>query len=190
MDWAVDFVSSPSRDDLRAVRETVEAKVKHDQGQYGEAARILWELLIQVRRAKNKHWECVTMFHMAKVYRVLRGSIAVHFFDEAIEMSRACQFNLGTMIALAEYGECKCMWGRFKEALDLFEEALSLVEPEDPASRRQILLNMAIAHEGLGELPRCKTLLEEVLKIDKTLQPDDMTDDLDHYQRLCQTAGG
>lgn len=72
MDWSVDLTSSVDKDELRFIRETLEAKLKAEAGQYGEAARILWELLVQLRHDKNRRWECMTMVNMGKVYRALR----------------------------------------------------------------------------------------------------------------------
>ncbi|HOT12953.1 MAG TPA: hypothetical protein PK710_24440, partial [Polyangiaceae bacterium] len=67
MDWSVELSSSVDKEELKWVRETLEAKLKAESGQYGEAARILWELLVQIRHTKNSRWECLTMIHMGKV---------------------------------------------------------------------------------------------------------------------------
>ena len=184
MDWAVEFVSNMDKENVKLIRETLEAKVKSDSGEYGDAARILWELLIQVRHSKNREWECITMVHMGKVYRALRWSIAVQLFEQAFELADAIGFTQAKMMALVELGELKCNWGQFEESLTLFREALSLADTGDLDSRRIILLNMVVAYEGLDELNTCLMLLKEVIDIDRKIDCDDMNEDLDHRDRL------
>lgn len=186
MDWAVDFVTTPDKEDVRLMRETLEAKLRADSGQYGEAARILWELLVQVRHDKNWPWECMTLVHMGKVYRVLRWSIATKLFEEALQTAELRGFARAQMMAIAELGEMKCSWGQFEESLDLLHKALELVEPGDLASRRELLLDLVVAYEGCDDMPRCKRLLEEVLKLDREMETDEIEEDLDHYQRICR----
>jgi tetratricopeptide (TPR) repeat protein len=184
MDWVVDFVSDVDKENVKLIRETLEAKVKSEAGEYGDAARILWELLIQVRYAKNKTWECMTMVHMGKVYRALRWSIAVQLFEQALELADEIGLVRAKMMALVELGELRCHWGQFDESLVLFNEAMSLVEPGDLESRRIILLNIVIAHEGLDELQTCARMLDEVLDIDRQIDCDDMAEDIAHRDRI------
>lgn len=185
MDWDVNFVASPDKEDVRIIRDTLEARLKADSGQYGEAARMLWELLIQMRHVHNRRWECITLAHMGKVYRVLRWSIAVQLFEEVLELADAIGFDQAKMIALAELGEMKCSWGQLQESLDLFFKALDLVQDGDLERRREILLDMVLAYEGLDELQRCRELLEEILEIDQRLQSDETEEDQQHFERIC-----
>jgi tetratricopeptide (TPR) repeat protein len=184
MDWAVDFVCSVDRDSVRFMRDTLEARLKAEQGAYGDAARILWELLIEVRHAHKRDWECMTMVHMGKVYRVLRWAIAAKLFEGAIELADANGFTTAKMMALAELGEMKCQWGKFEESLTMFEQALALAPPQDGASRRSILLDKVMAYEGLDDLERCRELLIEVLAIDQEIGLTDTEDDVDHMRRI------
>ena len=184
MDWAVDFVSEVNEEDVSLMRETLEAKLKADSGQYGEAARILWELLIQVRHAKRQRWECITMIHMGKVYKALRWRIAVQLFEEALELSERIGFQRATLMVLAELGELECNWGHFREALDLFAKALPLVDPGDLEMRRALLLDQVMAHEGLDLLDVCRELLQEVLHLDDKIDHEDADEDRAHLQRI------
>ncbi len=146
MDWVVDFVASVDPDSVRLIRETLEAKLKAEAGQYGEAARVLWELLVQVRHAKDRQWECITMVHMGKVYRALRWRIAEQLFEDGLELADEIQFTRAKMMCLAELGEMKCQWGQFDDALDLFSKAMVLLEEGDMESRRLLMLDMVVAN--------------------------------------------
>ena len=186
MDWAVEFISSVGKDDVRIIRDTLEAKLKAESGQYGEAARILWELLVQVRHAKQQKWECITMVHMGKVYRALRWRIAEQLFEDALQLAESIQFIQAKMMCLAELGEMKCQWGQFDEALDLFSRAMALIDEGDMESRRLVMLDMVVAHEGLDDLERCRELLNEVLIIDRKIGCEDVEEDMDHLDRIAQ----
>ena len=193
MDWAVDFETSISKDDLQIIRETLEAKVKAESGQYGEAARILWELLVQLRHQKNERWECVTMVHMGMVYRALRWSIAMSLFEDALEFADRLGFERAKVMALTQIGEIKCQWGQFDDSLELFAQALELVDEGELATKRLILLDTVVAYEGLDQLDRCKTLLHEVMEIDKQLaredllEREDLEEDLAHLERISRS---
>lgn len=184
MQWAIDFVSDVSKADVELMRETLDAKLKADSGQYGEAARILWELLLIVRHAKRRRWECITMIHMGKVYKALRWRIAVQLFEEALELSEEIGMDRARLMALAELGEMECTWGHFAEALELFDRALSLLDPADLETRRSLLLVRTLAHEGLNELSKCAELLAEVLELDEELTHPDQDEDRDHLERI------
>lgn len=184
MEWAVDFLPSVGNDDVRLIRDTLEAKLKAESGQYGEAARILWEILVQVRHAKNRRWECITMVHMGKVYRALRWSIAVQLFEDCLELAESIRFDRAKAMCLAELGEMKCHWGQFEESLDLFDKALSLVEEGDLESRRMIILNKVVAYEGLDDLERCRELLQQALDIDRKIGCSDIEEDMAHLSRI------
>lgn len=186
MDWAVDFLSSVNKDDVRLIRDTLEAKLKAESGQYGEAARILWELLVQVRHAKNRAWECITMVHMGKVYRALRWRIAQQLFEEALELAEAIQLMRAKVMCLGELGEMKCHWGQFEEALELFSKALALLDPGEMESRRHLMLDMVVAYEGLDELERCREILKEVIAIDRKIGCEDVEEDMAHLDRIAQ----
>jgi tetratricopeptide (TPR) repeat protein len=184
MEWAVEFVSTNNEENERFLRETLEAKSRADRGQYGEAARILWELLVQVRHLRDPQWECMTMVHMGKVYRALRWKIAVQLFEDAVDLADRIGLDTAKMIALAELGELKCQWGQFKESLDLLESAMGLLAEGDLRGRRFILLDMTVAYEGLNDLEKCESLLNEVVKIDRKIRFDELADDLDHLERI------
>jgi tetratricopeptide (TPR) repeat protein len=184
MDWAVDFVSSVDRDSVRLIRETLEAKLKAESGQYGESARILWELLVQVRHAKDREWECITMVHMGKVYRALRWRIAEQLFEDGLELADTIGFTRAKVMCLAELGEMKCQWGQFDEALELFSRALGLLEAGDLEARRFLTLDMVVAHEGLNNLERCRELLNEAIAIDRKIGCEDMAEDVAHLDRI------
>jgi len=184
MHWAIDFVSDVKKADVSLMRETLEAKLKADSGQYGEAARILWELLLMVRHAKRRRWECITMIHMGKVYKAIRWRIAVQLFEEALELSEQIGMDRARLMALAELGEMECTWGHFTEALELFERASELLDPADLETRRSLLLVRVLAHEGLNSLDTCTEMLGEVLTLDEELEHPDMDEDRDHLARL------
>ncbi|MFH1843810.1 MAG: hypothetical protein ABIF77_11460 [bacterium] len=184
MEWNVEFAPANNEENERFLRETLEAKSRADRGQYGEAARILWELLVQARHLRDPLWECMTMVHMGKVYRALRWKIAVQLFEDAVDLADRIGLDTAKMIALAELGELKCQWGQFKESLDLLESAMGLLAADDLQSRRFILLDMTIAYEGLNDLERCESLLNEVVEIDKKIGSDELPDDLDHLERI------
>lgn len=186
MEWAVDFLPSVGNDDVRLIRDTLEAKLKAESGQYGEAARILWEILVQVRHAKNRRWECITMVHMGKVYRALRWSIAVQLFEDCLELADSIEFDRAKAMCLAELGEMKCHWGQFDESLELFDKALSLVDEGDLESRRMIILNKVVAYEGLDDLERCRELLDQALDIDRKIGCSDIEEDMAHLSRITE----
>ena len=183
MEWAVEFASAKTEDNERFLRETLEAKSRADRGHYGEAARILWELLVQVRQ-RDPQWECMTMVHMGKVYRALRWRIAVQLFEDAVDLADRIGLDAAKMIALAELGELKCQWGQFKESLDLLDRAMKLLAEDDLRGRRFILLDMTVAYEGLNHLERCESLLNDVVEIDRRIGTEEIEDDLDHLERI------
>jgi len=189
MDWAVDFLSTVNKDDVRIIRDTLEAKLKAESGQYGEAARILWEILVQVRHAKKRQWECITMVHMGKVYRALRWRIAEQLFEDALPLAEEIGFTHAKVMCLAELGEMKCQWGQFDEALDLFGKALALLDESDMENRRMLMLDTVVAHEGLDDLERCRSLLEEVITIDRQIGCEDVEEDMAHLDRIVQAIG-
>jgi hypothetical protein len=189
MDWAVDFMSSVDRGDMKILRETLEAKQKADGGQYGEAARILWELLVQVRHSKHRKWECITMVHLGKVYRALRWSIAQSLFEDARELATELDLPRVKMMALVELGEMTCQWGKLEEALELLQQALTMVDDGDQRSRRIILLDLAVACEGLGELERCRELLLEAVAIDRVIDSAEIEEDRAHLSRISASLG-
>jgi tetratricopeptide (TPR) repeat protein len=184
MDWAVDFVSSVDRVEMKILRETLEAKQKADRGQYGEAARILWELLVQLRHSKNRKWECITMVHMGKVYRALRWSIAQSLLEDALELADQLGLAEVKMMALAELGEMTCQVGKLEESVDLLQRALALVAEGDERSRRTILLDLAVAYEGLGDYQRCREVLLEAVEIGRAINAPELEEDQAHLSRI------
>jgi tetratricopeptide (TPR) repeat protein len=184
MEWALEFISNIDKENTKFLRETMEAKVKAEAGQYGEAARVLWELLIQVRHARERRWECMTMVHLGRVYRALRWTIAVNLLEDAVELADELTFDLAKMMALAELGELKCQWGQFRDSLELLSAALELNEEENLEYRRDILIDMVIAHEGLEDFDECEKLLEEIVVIAKRIKSVDLQDDIEHLERI------
>jgi len=187
MEWAVDFAPPLVREDVHLVRETLEAKVKAEAGQYGEAARILWELLVQLRHDKNRQWECMTMVHMGMVYRALRWSIAVSLFEDALDLADAIDFGRAKMMALIQLGEMKCHWGQFDESLELLGRAHEYREEDDLPSLRLIMLDKVMAYEGLDQLERCREILEEVIVLDRQMDWPDLDEDVAHLERITQS---
>jgi tetratricopeptide (TPR) repeat protein len=190
MDWSVELSSSVDKEELKWVRETLEAKLKAESGQYGEAARILWELLVQIRHTKNSRWECLTMIHMGKVYRALRWSIAVSLFEDALELAEAVSYWEGKLLCFGELGEMKCQWGQFEDSLELLRKALSLVQEGELATRRLVLLDMVMAYEGLDDLTQCRCLLQEVIEIDRVIGSEELAEDMAHLHRLGSDSSG
>lgn len=187
MEWAVEFVSTMNRENAKFIRETLEARARADTGNHNEAARILWELLVQVRHIRDRYWECMTMVHMGKVYRSLRWHIAVQILEDAIILAKEIDFSSARMMALVELGEINCQWGQFAESLALFEEAFNLLPEGDLEARRWVLLDMTVAHEGLNDLKKCEQLLIEVIELDKEIKCENIRDDLDHLERIRMT---
>ena len=187
MEWSVDFTPAIDKAQVRLIRDTLEAKLKAEHGDFGDAARILWELLIELRHSGEKHWECITMVHMGKVYRSLRWAIAQKLLEDALKLAESLDFTLAKMMALTELGEMHCHWGKFKRSLELFSEALSQPESKLPEHRRLVLLEMAIAYEGLDDLKACRMLVEEAVEIDRLIGHPDIEEDLEHLERLKET---
>ncbi|MBN1653156.1 MAG: tetratricopeptide repeat protein [Deltaproteobacteria bacterium] len=173
-----------NKENAKFIRETLDAKARADTGHHTDAARILWELLVQVRHIRDRHWECMTMVHMGKVYRSLRWHIAVQLLEDAIELAKEIGFDTAKMMALVELGEIKCQWGQFAESLALFEEAFKLLPEGDLEARRSVLLDMTISYEGLNNFKKCEELLSEVIEIDRQIKCEDIQEDLDHLERI------
>ena len=187
MDWNVDFEESLNEERQRWTRQTLKAQVLFEQRQYGKAAEELWEVLTEARHAKDRRWECITLAHQGRVYRHIRNGICQKLLEDALELGKELDFAPGKLIALGELGETACLWGKLDKAQQMLEEALSLVDPAREKDRRPVLLRLAMACEGQGEVDRAKSILDEVLQIDSRLGiPDD--EDREHRQRLNGTA--
>jgi tetratricopeptide (TPR) repeat protein len=187
MEWNVDFEKSLGEAEQRWTRQTLKAQVFFEEGQHGKAAQELWEVLMEARHAKNKQWECITLAHQGKVYRHIRNGICQKLLEEALELSEELNFVPGKLIALAELGETACLWGQLDKAREMLEEALPLVESGREQDRRAVLLRLAMVLEGQGEVVKARSLVSEVLLIDKRLDiPDD--EDREHFERLNGTA--
>jgi len=184
MDWAIDFFETASKDNLRLHTEPLAAKHQPELGNHGEAARMLFELLIEPRHAGEQVWECVSLVHLGRVYRTLRWGIAVMLFEQAIALADAIDFDRGKMMALNDLGEMKCSWGELEDSLALLEQSLSLVGAEDHAARRDVLDNLVVAHEGLDHLETCQDLLEEVVRLDRELGHENLHDDQRHLEAI------
>ena len=187
MEWNIDFEDNLTEARRGWMKHTIKAQVLFDQGKHGHAAQELWEVLIEARYAKDRRWECITLAHQGKVYRYIRNGICKKLLEEALELSKELDFTPGRVIALGELGETACLWGELDKALEMLEETLSLVDPERENDRRAVLLRLAMVYEGKGDLEKPKSILDEVLLIDKRLGiPDD--DDREHRERLNGTA--
>jgi tetratricopeptide (TPR) repeat protein len=183
MDWNTDFEHELNEDRRRWTRQTLKAQVLCEEAKYEAAAQELWEVLIEARHAKDRRWECITLAHLGKVYRHIRNGICQKLLEEALELSKELDFTPGKLIAIGELGETACLWGKLGKAREMLEQALSLVDPERGKDRRAVLLRLAMACEGQGDIAKAKSNLDEVLLIDKKLGiPDE--EDREHRQRL------
>jgi tetratricopeptide (TPR) repeat protein len=189
MEWNTDFEEHLTEARRGWTKRTLKAQVLFEQGRYGDAAQELWEVLIEARHAKDRRWECVTLAHQGKVYRHIRNGICKKLLEEAFELSEELDFTPGKLIALGELGETACLWGELDKAVEMLEESLSLVVPERENDRRALLLRLAMVYEGKGETERPRSILEEVLLIDKRLGIDDH-EDREHFERLHETTAG
>jgi tetratricopeptide (TPR) repeat protein len=187
MEWNVDFEKSLGEEEQRWTRQTLKAQVFFEEGQHGKAVQELWEVLIEARHAHNKQWECITLAHQGKVYRHIRNGICKKLLEEALELSGEIDFSPGKLIALAELGETACLWGELAKAREMLEEALTLVESRREQDRRAVLLRLAMVLEGQGDVVKAKSLVSEVLLIDKRLDIPD-AEDREHLERLNGTA--
>jgi hypothetical protein len=140
-------------------------------------------VLIEARHAKNRQWECITLAHLGKVYRHIRNGISLKLLEEALELSKELDFAPGELIALGELGETACLWGDLAKARKTLEEAARLVAPEREIDRRALLLRLAMVYEGQGESKKAKSMVGEVLQIDKRLGIPD-GEDREHFERL------
>jgi tetratricopeptide (TPR) repeat protein len=187
MEWNTDFEEDLTEVRRRWTKQTLKAQVLFEQGKHGDAAQELWEVLTEARHAKDRRWECITLAHQGKVYRHIRNGICKKLLEEALELSQELGFTPGTVIALGELGETACLWGELDKSLEMLEETLSLVDPERDGDRRAVLLRLAMVYEGKGDSEKPKSMLDEVLLIDKRLGiPDE--DDREHRQRLNEMA--
>jgi tetratricopeptide (TPR) repeat protein len=183
MEWNVDFEKSLGEDEQRWTRQTLKAQVFFEEGQHGKAAQELWEVLIEARHAENKKWECITLAHQGKVYRHIRNGICQKLLAEALKLSEKLDFAPGRLIALAELGETACLWGELGKAREMLEKALSLVRSDRDQDRRAVLLRLAMVLEGQGDFEEAKSLVREVLLIDRKLEIPD-AEDREHLERL------
>lgn len=190
MDWAVDFKQPASRDDLKLVRETLDAKHQADLGHHLEAARILWELSIGARHRGERNWECMTLVHLGKVYRTLRWAVAVKLYELAAKLAGSIRFDKARMMALNDLGEMRCSWGQLEEAIVDLEKSLELVESDDLQAKRDVMLNLAVAHEGVSHYDTCRELLEEVVRLDRELGHPDLEDDREHLEEIGSRRKG
>jgi tetratricopeptide (TPR) repeat protein len=180
MDWSLDFKESASKDDLKLVRDTLDAKHQSELGHHVEAARILWEIAIGARHRGDKIWECMTLVHMGKVYRILRWAVAVQLYELAVELAGSIGFDRARMMALNDLGEMRCSWGQLEESIADLEKCLELIEPDDLQSKRDTTLNLAVAHEGIEHYRKCQKLLQEVVRLDQKLGHPELEDDREH----------
>ncbi len=184
MDWDIDFSETISRDHLQLVKDTLDAKHQAELGNYDDAARILWELLIETKDRGETAWECITTVHMGKVYRFLRWGIAVKLYEQAIKLAESIEFDQAKMMALNDLGEMRCSWGELEVSVQLLKQSLALAQSDDVKSRRDILLNLSIAHEGLGHLTTCKKILKELVQLDKELGHQGLLEDQEHLAEI------
>lgn len=188
MEWNADFEEDLTEARRRWTKQTLKAQVLFEEGRYGDAAQELWEVLTEARHAKDRRWECITLAHQGKVYRHIRNGICKKLLEEALELSEELDFKPGKVIALGELGETACLWGDLAKARETLEEATSLVEPGRENDRRALLLRLAMVYEGQGEAGEARSIVGEVLEIDKRLGiPDE--EDREHFERLKASGG-
>jgi tetratricopeptide (TPR) repeat protein len=145
-------------------------------------------VLTEARASKDKRWECITLAHQGSVYRNIRNGICQKLLEQALELSEEIDFDAARLIALTELGETACLWGKLEKSQSMLEEALSLVEPGRERDRRAVLLRLAMASEAQGDVERAKSILDEVLLIDRKLRiPSD--EDREHRERLNGASG-
>jgi tetratricopeptide (TPR) repeat protein len=183
MEWNTDFEDNLTEARRGWTKQTLKAQVLFEQGKYGDAAGELWEVLTEARHAKDGRWECITLAHQGKVYRHIRNGICKKLLEEAFELSEELEFTPGRLIALGELGETACLWGELDKAEKMLEESLSLVDPGRENDRRALLLRLAMVYEGKGDSGKAKSMVGEVLGIDRRLGiPDE--EDREHFERL------
>lgn len=183
MEWNTDFEEDLTDSRRRWTKQTLKAQVLFEQGKHGDAAQELWEVLTEARHAKDRRWECITLAHQGKVYRHIRNGICKKLLEQAFDLSEELDFRAGRLIALGELGETACLWGELDNAERMLEESLSLVDPERENDRRAILLRLAMVYEGKGDSGRARSMVGEVLRIDRKLGiPDE--EDREHFERL------
>ncbi len=180
MDWAIALGEIVTENNIQFVKETLDAKHQVEMGDHVTAARILWELIIDARHRGDAAGECITMVHMGKVYRVLRWGVAVKLYEQAIKLADAINFTRAKMMALNDLGEMRCSWGELEVSIALFQESISLAQDGDKRARRDILLNLVIANEGLGDLTVCRDLLRELILLDKEIEHQDLLEDREY----------
>ena len=183
MDWNIDFETDLNKDHQRWAKQTLKAQVLYEERKYETAAQELWEVLIEARHAKDRRWECITLAHQGKVYRHIRNGICQKLLEEALNLSKELDFAPAKLIAIGELGETACLWGKLDKAREMLEEALSMVDPERGRDRRAVLLRLAMAYEGKGDIEKAKSNLDEVLVIDNKLEIPD-GEDREHRERL------
>jgi tetratricopeptide (TPR) repeat protein len=183
MDWNADFEEDLTEVRRRWTKQTLKAQVLFEEGRYGDAAQELWEVLTEARHGKDRRWECITLAHQGKVYRQIRNGICKKLLEEALELSEELDFKPGRLIALGELGETACLWGELAKAREMLEEATSLVEPTRENDRRALLLRLAMVYEGQGDVGNARSIVSEVLQIDKRLGIAD-EEDREHFERL------
>lgn len=183
MEWNIDFEDNITEEHRQWIKQTLKAQLLVEEGRYGDAAQELWEILTEARASGDRRWECITLAHQGSVYRNIRNGICQKLLEQALEMSEQIGFGPAKLIALTELGETACLWGKLDKAQAMLEEALSMVEPGRERDRRAVLLRLAMASEAQGEVERAKSLVDEVLLIDRKLRiPSD--EDREHRERL------
>jgi tetratricopeptide (TPR) repeat protein len=187
MEWNTDFEEDLTDSRRRWTKQTLKAQVLFEQGKHGDAAQELWEVLTEARHAKDRRWECITLAHQGKVYRQIRNGICKKLLEEAFALSEELDFNPAKLIALGELGETACLWGKLDKALEMLEESLSMVDPARENDRRAVLLRLAMVYEGKGNVDKAKSILDDVLRIDKKLGISD-AEDREHFERLNVSA--
>ena len=188
MEWNIDFEDNLNEERRRWTKQTLKAQLLLEEKRYGDAAQELWEVLTEARASKDKRWECITLAHQGSVYRNIRNGICQKLLEQALELSEEIDFDAARLIALTELGETACLWGKLDKSQSMLEEALSLVEPGRERDRRAVLLRLAMASEAQGDVERAKSILDEVLLIDRKLRiPSD--EDREHRERLNGASG-
>ncbi len=102
-----------------------------------------------------------------------RLSEARTLFDEAIELYRKEQDDLGRAYALLYLGELERRLGQLERARNLLDEAIELYRKvQDDLGRAHALRNLGELESRLGQLARARNLLDEAIELYRKEQHD------------------
>lgn len=84
---------------------------------------------------------------------------------DSIEISRTIHHTVGEGCGYHNLGTVHGKAGRYREAVQALEKALTLYGPNDDDFRRASMNNLGLAYTGLGEHDRALSLLHQVLRL-------------------------